>query len=585
MEEELTGNYREACPQCGSVDWGVSDEQRFFCRSCHNVIERTYELESVPYTPGWSQITTISRGIRRKKQEGRRLWVECEGFQFILIKQAAALLELGVAPSFKDDVLRPLWQRFLQMSNQAYTNTPVRSTKFKMQAIDSDVASGTESSFLSTSEMDSETYAPSASASQPDSCSDWSDGSHGSSATLRTRHKSRCRPMRMTKTLALIHLALVWSRQALTLGDLLRLVSDGHVPYITAYQDLPEEMKLNGPKAMIFTVQTVPTHRALHKEAQTLIRFLQLPAFPPIRHQDPLHPKMLSLRYLADANLPDELYPWVCMLMERSSLADPERKTLEASSRRTLPQYDVQAAALIIVAMKLLFGLDDRTEWYLSNATGDLVTEECTSHDQPSQTGSPFSLRRWYRLLHVAMTRAQQRQERVTARKQWKGMPLYSNRKVKSAVLKKQRVAETLKSCLEKLSSCTADAPPAAPSSFTFCWGEEDGADGPSLRDKNLNAVVTLKQEVLSPVNTAYWHIPLNVCDSRNCNGHFAETEATLPRSFLWLLQLFSFILQVKPAQLHQEVLNLERCVLKRTVGKGNLDQKCACGRRRRAAC
>lgn len=31
--------YREPCAQCAAVDWGISDEGRFYCRSCHNVIE------------------------------------------------------------------------------------------------------------------------------------------------------------------------------------------------------------------------------------------------------------------------------------------------------------------------------------------------------------------------------------------------------------------------------------------------------------------------------------------------------------------------------------------------------------------
>ncbi|XP_061610524.1 TATA box-binding protein-associated factor RNA polymerase I subunit B isoform X1 [Phyllopteryx taeniolatus] len=569
MNEDLTGNYREACSQCGSVDWGVSDEQRFFCRSCHNIIERTLEVESQPCTPRSSQPSSINRGIRRKRQKQERLWLECEGFQFILMKQAAALLELGVPPSFKDHVLWPLWRRFLQMSNQAYTDTPVESAKSKVQAGDSDLGSATESSFMSASEMDSEkSYSPGTSASEPDSCSDWSNGSKGS-------RKSRCRAMRMTKTLALIHLALVWSRQALTLGDLLRLVSDGHVPYVTAYQDLPEVMKLDSSR--IFGVQSVPSHYALHREAKKLICFLHLPAFPPIRHQDPLHPAMLSLRYLADANLPDELYPWVCMLMERSSLAGAACRTFEPSSNPTLPNYDIQAAALIIVTMKFLFGLDDHTEWDLSNAAGDLVTEECTSHDRSPQTGSTFSLRRWYRLLHVAKIRAQQMQERATARKQWNTTTLSSKGKVQCCVVKKQRMAKTLKLCLERLSSCMAGNPPVPPSSFTFCWGEEDGADGPSLRDKKLNAVVTLKQEVLTHVNTAYWHPSLQVCSSRcslawrSSSGgsiHYEETEATLPRSYLWLLQLFSFLLQVNLSQLHLEVLKLERRVLSRKVRK-----------------
>jgi len=49
--------------------------------------------------------------------------------------------------------------------------------------------------------------------------------------------------------------------------------------------------------------------------------------------------------------------------MERAGLASPARLTFHRRVFPFLPRYDVQAAALVIVTMKLLFGLDDHTEW------------------------------------------------------------------------------------------------------------------------------------------------------------------------------------------------------------------------------
>lgn len=49
--------------------------------------------------------------------------------------------------------------------------------------------------------------------------------------------------------------------------------------------------------------------------------------------------------------------------MDRAGMADQERHTLDGGSRPVLPRYDLQAAALIIVTMKVMFGLDDHTEW------------------------------------------------------------------------------------------------------------------------------------------------------------------------------------------------------------------------------
>lgn len=34
-----------------------------------------------------------------------------------------------------------------------------------------------------------------------------------------------------------------------------RLVNEGHVPFVNAYEELPEEMKLEGKDALIFRVE------------------------------------------------------------------------------------------------------------------------------------------------------------------------------------------------------------------------------------------------------------------------------------------------------------------------------------------
>lgn len=366
---------------------------------------------------------------------------------------------------------------------------------------------------------------------------------------LSTRLRRARGLMTMKKTLALIHLALIWIREPLTLSDLLRLVNEGHVPYVNAYEELPEEMRLEGKDGLIFRVERVPSHQEVHKEAQTLVQFLQLPAFPPISRQSLLHPALLSLRYLTDANLPDDLHLWVCRLMEHAGMADQTLHTLDASSCPVLPRYDVQTAALIIVTMKLLFGLDDHTEWDLSNEAGDR-----------DDAGNMFSLRRWFRLLQAALIRGQQRRDRDIARKQWKPKkPLCMNKKEKTVIMKKKRIAEQVQVCFEKLSSRPAGVERGVPSSFRFCWGDEDGADGPSLHQKKLDGVLTLKHKVLTPSNATYWHPALRRCDPRKCRSHYSEVEATLPRTFVWLLQLFCFLLDVKPAYLYEEVLRVER--------------------------
>uniref|UniRef100_A0A8D3CBG7 TATA box binding protein (Tbp)-associated factor, RNA polymerase I, B n=1 Tax=Scophthalmus maximus TaxID=52904 RepID=A0A8D3CBG7_SCOMX len=541
----VQAGFREPCSLCSAVDWGISDEGRFYCKSCHNVIERTREVVDPTVIPGSSRISSISRG-RRRRRESLRQWMICEAFQFILRNQANALLRLGVSAHFKDQVLCPLWRRYLQSSRQAYTSRPVRSATFKVHRPDLASDSVAETSA-------SETDVSSIGGSVADSGSDWSrcsgslDGASYLTAPLR-----KTRLMSMTKTLALVHVALVWSREPLTLSDLLRLVSEGLVPYTNAYEELPEEMKLEGQDVVIFKVESVPAHQALHREAQTLVQQLQLQAFPPISRQSLLHPALLSLRYLTDANLPDELHPWLCRLMDCAGLVDETLHTFDPVSCPELPLYDVQAAALIVITMKLIFGMDDHTEWDLSNEAG--------VHDDAENV---FHLRRWFRLTQAALTRAQQTRRRHIARKQWKvKKPLCRSRKVKSVVMKGKRTAEQVQMCFEKLSCRPAGVQHCDVSSFRFCWGDKDGADGPSLHHQRLDGALTLKHNVLTPSNSTYWHPVLRRCDPQKCGSHYSEVEATLPRSFVWLLQLFCFLLDVEPAHLYEEVLKLERRVL-----------------------
>ncbi|KAI9528283.1 hypothetical protein NQZ68_021924 [Dissostichus eleginoides] len=485
MDEDQTAGYREPCTVCSAVDWGVSDEGRFFCKSCHNVIERSREVVETTFTPGASRITTIGRGTRTKRTEGGRQWKVCEGFQFILKNQADALLSLGVTPLFKDAVLCPFWRIFLQKSRQAYVHDPVPSSSFRVG--DSEASAS-----------ETETIASSA-ASLAGSCSDVSQcsGSLDAASFLSARlRRSGSAVMSMRKTLALIHLALTWSREALTLSDLLRLVNEGHVPYVNAYQDLPEEMKLEGKDALIFRVQSVPTHRAVHKQAQALALFLKLPAFPPISRQSLLHPALLSVRYLTEANLPDELHPWLLRLLDCAGIADEALHTFDGVS---LPRYDLQAAAIIIVTMKLLFSLDDHTEWDLSNDAGD--------HED---AGNMFNLRRWFRLLSAALTDAQRQKQSDVARRQWMAKkPLCATSEKKCARMKKQRVAEQLQTCFERLSSRPVAGGPSRGRSFQFCWGGGEGA-GPSLHRKKLDAALRLGGDP-APANPTYWHPDLRV--------------------------------------------------------------------------
>uniref|UniRef100_A0A671EKF8 TATA-box binding protein associated factor, RNA polymerase I subunit B n=1 Tax=Rhinolophus ferrumequinum TaxID=59479 RepID=A0A671EKF8_RHIFE len=39
MDLEEAKEFRERCTQCAAVSWGLTDEGKYYCTSCHNVTE------------------------------------------------------------------------------------------------------------------------------------------------------------------------------------------------------------------------------------------------------------------------------------------------------------------------------------------------------------------------------------------------------------------------------------------------------------------------------------------------------------------------------------------------------------------
>ncbi|XP_072320481.1 TATA box-binding protein-associated factor RNA polymerase I subunit B-like, partial [Eucyclogobius newberryi] len=382
--------------------------------------------------------------------------------------------------------------------------------------------------------------------------SDWSAGSVDSDSYVSVSGRRRWGRslMSMRKTLALLYVALVWSRQKITLCDLLRLVERGVVPYVNSYECFHDDMKLSSRDGLIFRVQSIPSYSMIHSESKNLIKFLQLPAFPPISSQSPLHPLNLSLRLLMELNLPDEMSQCVESVLSRADLVTSARLTLDPKSYQ-LPHYELLAAAAIIVSMKLLFGLDDETEWELS------------SEASSTESGEVFSLRRWYRLLQGALHRGQRRRRQHKARKQWvPKKPFYFTQKEKIVTLKRRRVSEQLTSCFQRLSPAGGSAPHSLAQgggAFHFLWGRGPDADGRSMHHMTLKGGTRNTQGfLLSEEN--YWHAPFISCRGR---GHLLRLRDDLPQMFVWILELFSFVLDLKPDVLFEAVSRLEKTLLK----------------------
>lgn len=81
----------------------------------------------------------------------------------------------------------------------------------------------------------------------------------------------------------------------------------------------------------------------------------------------------------------------------------------------------------------------------------------------------------------------------------------------------------------------------------------------------NQNLDCTVKAKAVNGLaNQRYWHPELRICPENKCVSHFSKFEPSLPRMFVWVLDLFSFILGVLQSDVYEEVLNVERRFLKK---------------------
>ncbi|XP_017537718.1 TATA box-binding protein-associated factor RNA polymerase I subunit B [Pygocentrus nattereri] len=565
MDEELTDGYKEPCVQCGAVAWALSDGLQFFCKNCHNVIERTQEIVDVSTYLLNNRISTLSRSYKKTEREGGQQWMVCEGFQIILKRQAEALVGLGVCPQFKTNVLWDFWKLYLQKTRQAYTRAPVSSTR---NPVDLSSESEPESAFLSeASDLSGPT---SASVYSSDGKSSVCSGSLDAAYYFDGKERRSRHLMSMPRTLALCHLALLWLREAITLTDLLRLVSKRLVPYVNVHEHFPEEIRFFGRDAVIFRAETIPSYTKVHMESLHLAKILQLSAFPPVSQNCLLHPGLLSLRYLMDANLPYRLHSLVCQVIEKTAMDKDCFLTFDPSASKSILQcYDLQAAAVIIVTLKLLFKLDDQVEWSFSRKAKEKTQESDQDKKEESKQGSKmFSLRRWYMIVQPALEQAREREELVEAKQQWKAKkPVIASVKHKTVVLKRRRVVEQLQSNFCTLAGSDPEQQPSSPFTFHFLWGKEEDADGPSLHNKDLSGMLVKEGREKLLVNKTYWHTDFRHCHKQNCWNHFPDLEPTLPRMYVWVLGLFSFLLGVSEAELHKEVVKVEqRLILGKTL-------------------
>ncbi|NXL97066.1 TAF1B polymerase, partial [Tyrannus savana] len=569
-------DFNERCAQCSEVNWGLTDGGRYYCRSCHNVTERTREVVNTDFMTN-SRVQTISKGSRKQEKDGIGCeWYVCEGFQLVLKKQAEALEALGVCPQMKDEVLYNFWRCYLQKSKQAYCNRPAGETVKALSVCESstDVDSEPERPnflhllSLSESEGDLQTDCSLASSMSKvsESTSIYSGSVDGSLYLMKNR-KEKLR-MTMPMTLSFCYMALLWLREPITLSELLRFVVEGHIPYLNVFQHFPEKMKLCGLDLKIFCVESWPVYEEVYNKMLELAAFLDLPRFPDITDSCFLHPDMLCIKYLMEANLPDELHNWTCRVVKKIGIGEVDFLTLVPGNKSTRKvKYDILAAAVIVVVLKLLFLLDDHYEWSLS----DFAEERNKNNKEVCLFYSGalyFEFKKWYKVVKHSLDVEQKKLDEERAKYLWRcEKPLFYSVKNKSKVLKRRQMVVNLQNQFGKLSGSVRRAEKPNPSSFQLSWSEEN-TDGSCFHGHSLKGILQEKCGLLTAMNPDYWLCTVKLCNEKLC-GHLAHyREVDFPQSYHFVLRLFSFLLRIQPSYIHDEVCMIEHKLFNKKLYK-----------------
>ncbi|XP_063298254.1 TATA box-binding protein-associated factor RNA polymerase I subunit B [Pelobates fuscus] len=542
MDDEDTRDYKEPCPQCSEVNWGLTEESKFYCKSCHTVIEKTKEIDPIETFSLNSKMQSINRGLKRKRKDEKGWdWFVCEAFQFILQKQAEALQKLGVDARIKDDVICNLWRRYLQKNKVAYVKRKLGSlTDSESNASFSEPDSELEAFGLEDNSTGGETSATDRLESATSVCSGSVDG------RLFVKEKNPLK-MSMPLTLAFCYLSLLWLRESITLSDLLRFVFNEHIPYMKAEQYIPDEIKMHGPDIHIFHVQCLPEYNIITKKTFELGTFLDLPRFPPITENCYLHPNVLCMKYLMEANLPDELHVWTSRVAKKLCLDDATYLTFDPLQEKKMVQYDVQSVALIIVVLKLLFVLDDHKEWALA---------ECAFRSNTNKKGKTlFDYQEWYKTMKVTLDKSQRQLAEENARFIWKSnRVLYYSKNVKGVFSKRKRMARNLHQQFSDLAESAPDDGKQSPSSFLFNW-EEENIDMTCFHGHSLEGIM---QHDVKTKNSDFWLSSLKKCRTKICKHWTLYDESNFPRSYHFVLSLFCFMLRLELCVVHHEVCSIE---------------------------
>ncbi|KAF3903170.1 hypothetical protein ABW21_db0209068 [Orbilia brochopaga] len=293
-------------------------------------------------------------------REGLALFLQA--YQLILRKQVAWLINERKFPAEFQLLVRDLWTLRLEaVYADRSTSRGASSSGYTSQA--------------SQSGRDSSSIASSRAASSPGSSMSISlPGSRSSSMSRGRRAKDLLKATpRLIDSMGIIYMAALMLQLPLDIVTVHRWIVAQDIVYVRAITHVPDDMlaKMESRWRRKFEPTVLPTADGLRREIYHMMRYYH-------RRFDVVVPaanaECLLAGYVLDLGCPPEVYPAVLKLAKKINL--PLRYPLAASKFNIIDCPDVQLMALMIIAIKLCYGLDGvtryaKTQWEIANMTPD----------------------------------------------------------------------------------------------------------------------------------------------------------------------------------------------------------------------
>lgn len=171
---------------------------------------------------------------------------------------------------------------------------------------------------------------------------------------LTATYKNSPNLLTRNKLFCLIYLGLLLIKDRMQLGDLLRLIREGHVSFNAVMHFFPDDLRQQkGVDLSHYLARKMPiSHFATRQYTVELAKFIDVTSEIPAQNLVDL-----CERYCLELNLPRGIFHCALKLMAE---AVPSMRVDKKSS--VIPNFEGRAMCFLIFTMKLLFGLDDVTE-------------------------------------------------------------------------------------------------------------------------------------------------------------------------------------------------------------------------------